>query len=279
MRIYDFDSLISSKEKLNTCSVISIGVFDGVHRGHKHIIDRLLKMRSKHPGSEAMVVTFCVNPKPNSQGDLDTVRLRAEYMEQLGVNSFVVIDFSENFSKISACGFIELLLKLTNPKAVVVGEDFRFGNPTDAACAQDLHSLFLERGLDVEVDIVEQILTEGGEKISSTLLRRLIKNGELGYFLKLAGQRFCIDLMPIPYRVNDGELVYRTDAIHQLLPPLGAYDTDLVLTDGSVFKAEAMLTEEFLRLACLPLRSVFGSQDLSGRADVQVDSLLFGEKR
>ena len=279
MEIFDFDSLISSKEKLKTRSVISIGVFDGVHKGHKHIIKRLIKMQQKHPGSEAMVITFGINPKPSSQGALDTLRIRAKYMEEMGVNSFVVIDFSENFSRISACGFIKLLLELTTPEAIVVGEDFRFGNPSGSASAQDLRSMFLEEGLDVEVDIVEQILTEGGEKISSTLLRRLIKNGELEYFFKLSGQSFCVDLMPIPYSINDGKLVLSTDAIHQLLPPLGAYDTDLVLSDGSVVKTEAELTEEFLRLASFSCLSGFGKQKQSEKANVQIDSLLFGEQK
>lgn len=279
MEIFDFDNLLKTKAKANTRSIISIGVFDGVHRGHKHIIERLIEMQEKHPESETMVITFGTNPKPQSQGALDTIRLRAKYMEQLGVNSFVVIDFSENFSRISACGFIKLLLELTTPEAIVVGEDFRFGNPTGAASALDLHDLFLKEGMDVEVDIVEQILTEGGEKISSTLLRRLIKNGELKTFFKLSGQSFQVDLMPIPYRVNDGKLVYSTDAIHQLLPPLGAYDTELILADGRVLKAIANLDGEFLALDLHNLLSVFGSLDGAEKAVVQIDSLLFGEKK
>ncbi|MBO5770001.1 MAG: hypothetical protein J6R23_01955 [Spirochaetales bacterium] len=279
MEIFDFDELLSSKAKAKTPSVISIGVFDGVHKGHKHIIERLIKMKDKHPGSEAMVITFGINPKPQSQGALDSVRIRAKYMDQLGVNSFVVIDFSDNFSRITACGFIKLLLELTTPEAIVVGEDFKFGNPSDAASALDLQDLFLKEGRDVEVDIVEQILTEGGEKISSTLLRRLIKNGELKYFFELSGQSFQIDLMPIPYRFDDGKLVFSTDAIHQLLPPLGAYDTDLILSDGRVLKTVANLEKEFLCLDAHSLLSVFGCQNELEKAKVQIDSLSFGEKR
>lgn len=279
MEIYDFNELLTSKKKAETPALISIGVFDGIHNGHKHIIERLVSLKEKHPGSEVMAITFSSNPKPNQEGSLDTLRLRAEFMERMGVNSFVVIDFSENFSRISACGFVSLLTELTKPEAIVVGADFRFGHPSSSASARDLHSMFLEKGLDVEVEIVEQILTEGGEKISSTLLRRLIKNGELEYFFQLSGQRFQVDLMPIPYRFDDEVLVFSTEAIHQLLPPLGAYDTELLLSDGRVLKTKCVIAEEFLRLSHLSLLSVFGRQGRSEKADVQIDSLLFGEKR
>ena len=161
MKEYDFISLLNSKELKDKEAVITIGVFDGVHLGHQTLIKRVKEESIKLPSSISMVITFSSNPKPGKFRNIDTLRLRKEEVEKEGIDAFVVIDFSHEFSMISASGFIEMLTSLTTPKTVVVGEDFRFGNPSSSASAQDLGSIFHSLGIDTKVIIEQAILTEG----------------------------------------------------------------------------------------------------------------------
>lgn len=277
MNVYDFKALLESREKRNVKTVIAIGVFDGVHRGHQEIFRTLIDEREKQGADEAMVISFSKNPKKSASGSLDTMRLREEYVSSFSINSFVIIDFSDSFSKISASGFIKMLLDLCRPLAVVVGRDFRLGNPASAATADDLSSLFAKDGADVKVNIVEPILTEGGEKISSTLLRTIIRLGKLKEFRELSGQCYRVDLVPITYRFISGDLVFRGDLIHQLLPPLGAYEAKLVFCNGIAVNGILKIGEEFLHFSSASLHSVFGIGHKSSKEELQLDSIFLGE--
>ncbi len=268
MDIFDFSTLLKSGEKRDKSTAIAIGVFDGVHNGHKEIFKRLVAARDEYGADEAMVISFSINPKSQSNGALDTLRLREEYVSSFSINSFVIIDFSDSFSKISACGFIELLNSLCKPVAIVVGNDFQFGNPKASARAQDLEALFRETGRDVKVDIVEPILTEGGERISSTLLRTIIRLGKLNEFLRLSGQCYRVDLVPIPYRFISGDLVFSRASIHQLLPPLGVYGASLVLKDKREVSGVMEISGDIL---------TFRGNNLRCIEAMQLDSVFLGE--
>ena len=269
MKEYDFISLLNSKELKDKEAVITIGVFDGVHLGHQTLIKRVKEESIKLPSSISMVITFSSNPKPGKFRNIDTLRLRKEEVEKEGIDAFVVIDFSHEFSMISASGFIEMLTSLTTPKTVVVGEDFRFGNPSSSASAQDLGSIFNSLGIDTKVIIEKAILTEGGEKISSTLVRRVIEKGETGCIPSLIGRKYRVDLMPCPFRLEDGALVYGKDSIHQLLPPPGVYEVESLDESGLICNGLCYVEDDNLRFkptdkdktelstCSLPLDSIF----------------------
>ena len=269
MKEYDFLSLLKSQELKNTEAVITIGVFDGFHLGHRTLIKKVKEESNKIPSSISMVITFSSNPKPGKFRNIDTLRLRKEEVEKEGIDAFVVIDFSHEFSMISASGFIEMLTSLTTPKTVVVGEDFRFGNPSSSASAQDLGSIFKSIGIDTKVIIEKAILTEGGEKISSTLVRRVIEKGETGCIPSLIGRKYRVDLMPCPFRLEDGALVYGKDSIHQLLPPPGVYEVESLDESGLICNGLCYVEDDNLRFkptdkdktelstCSLPLDSIF----------------------
>ena len=77
MRISDFMELMESGELSGERIALTIGVFDGVHRGHQKIFS-MLKAKGDEYGCRTMAISFSVNPKPSSAGNLDTLRLRAE---------------------------------------------------------------------------------------------------------------------------------------------------------------------------------------------------------
>ena len=274
MKEYDFLSLLKSQELKNTEAVITIGVFDGFHLGHRTLIKKVKEESNKIPSSISMVITFSSNPKPGKFRNIDTLRLRKEEVEKEGIDAFVVIDFSHEFSMISASGFIEMLSSLTVPKTVVVGEDFRFGNPSSAASSQDLGSLFNSIGLDTKVIIEKAILTEGGEKISSTLVRRVIEKGETGCIPSLIGRKYRVDLMPCPFRLEDDALVYGRDSIHQLLPPPGVYEADGLDASGLICKGLCYVDDSILRF-----KPTDTEKEGLSMNNLPLDSIFFGERK
>ncbi len=249
MNILSFSELVQKKPFLGRDAILTVGVFDGFHKGHQALVKEMVRLGGKYRNAEKILITFNVNPKTKTPKNVDTLRLREENAEKAGVNSFVIIDFSLDFSKISACGFIEMLCACMNPVAIVVGEDFRFGNPSESASATELKDLFLKYGFGTEVHIEKSILTEGGEKISSTLVRRVIENGEVECISSLTGRDYRVDLMPIPNRIESGELVISKSSIQQLLPPPGVYWARLAFRDGRTAGCRVYLDRENFVLA------------------------------
>ena len=274
METYDFQSLLSSGRLKDRKAALTIGVFDGTHKGHQKLIERVVEEAEKEKDCISVVITFSINPKPGIPRNIDTVRLREEEIKKMGVNSFVVIDFSPEFSRISASGFIDMITSLCIPRILVVGEDFRFGNPKDSASAYDLDSMFRLRGAQCRVEIEKAILTEGVEKISSTLVRRVIEKGETGCIPSLIGRKYRIDLMPCPFKFEEDALVFGRDSIHQLLPPPGVYEAEILDISGSKRIGLCRLDDNFLRFKPMDTDNSDSRKDI-----LPLDSIFFGEKK
>ncbi|MBQ0070815.1 MAG: hypothetical protein KBS81_03010, partial [Spirochaetales bacterium] len=221
---------------------------------------------------------FNTNPKPGLPRNVDTLRLRVENIKRYAIDNLVVIDFSSDFSKITGGEFVKMLTHLCEPLAVVVGFDFRCGNPKDAATAEDLHNLFLENNRDVSVLIKQAILTEGGEEISSTLVRRVIDNGEVGCIPMLTGQNYRVDLATNKAALTKGVLELCRTSIHQLLPQDGVYETRILFADGSEGEGTCMLEGESLKvqLGFSKDEAHANGTEYDGK---QLDSIYFLEKR
>ena len=113
--------------------VVTIGVFDGVHRGHQQIIGRAVD-RARELGVPSVVLTFDPHPmevvRPGSHPPMLTVqRYKADLVEQLGVDVFCVLPFTLAFMRLTAAEFVhDVLVEKLHVSAVVVGENFRYGN-------------------------------------------------------------------------------------------------------------------------------------------------------
>ncbi len=258
-------------------SVFTIGVFDGVHLGHRAILRTLMEMKEALGAETAAAITFSVNPKCRN-GQIDTMRLRAEAIGNEGVDVLAVIDFSPDFSKISACGFMDLLLKSMTPAGAAVGSDFRFGNPSSEKGCRDLGPMLMAKGCDCSVSIVDSVLDPSGERISSTRIREMISEGRLGGIPALAGQFYRVDLVPLPYGSCSGELIFSRALIHQLLPPLGTYDARLLSASGKSAGCTAAIDGEYLRLR-LPSSSLSMLRGGNGKEELLLDSLYLEKKR
>ena len=243
MEVFDFDSLLESGAKKDKEMVFSIGVFDGVHKGHQKIFESVHTETLRHPGYESMCITFSTNPKNSRAGCLDTLRLREEYVSSFSINSFTIIDFSENFSKISASGFASEIMRLFKPRILVVGSDFKCGHPQESANGEGMKRIFASMGAEIELKTVDFVLSDSGEKISSTLLRQLIKEGKLESYSRFSGQDYHLDLLTEPSRFSDGVMTISREHISQLLPPPGVYEGTFVDSKRATYPVEMKIDE------------------------------------
>ncbi|GAB4584685.1 bifunctional riboflavin kinase/FAD synthetase [Nocardia sp. IFM 10818] len=160
--------------------VLTIGVFDGVHRGHAQLISRAVKSAAVR-GVPSVLMTFDPHPlevvRPGSHpAQLSTLTRRAELVEELGIDVFVVMPFTHDFMKLSPEQYVrQLLVDKLHVAEVVVGDNFTFGSK--AAGTVDTMREFGERfGFDVDG---VQLLGEHAVTFSSTYIRACLASGDI----------------------------------------------------------------------------------------------------
>jgi len=201
----------------------TIGVFDGVHRGHQALIEEL---RRSGPGQgESLVVTFRDNPKkllnPGYPGDLMTWEEKVQALADAGVDHVVVIDFSPGFSKMSGRDFFLTLKKSFVFSKLVLGWNFSFGK-NSATTAADLGWL-----ADPETRLtVLPPFTLEGRPVSSSAVRQAIAEGKLSEARSLLGRPYVLPLEP-PFRWGGGRCTVDRSVVGKLLPPPGLYPVRL----------------------------------------------------
>ena len=163
-----------------TPSAVTIGVFDGVHRGHQRIVARARQVATAR-GLPLVVVTFDPHPdevvRPGSHPPLlCTLRRRVQLLSELGADAVCVLQFTLEFSQLSPDEFVRAVLAdRLHARHVVVGENFRFGH----RAAGDV-ALLAELG--EKYDFIAEgvaLLTEDGVRISSSLIRDRLTAGDV----------------------------------------------------------------------------------------------------
>ncbi|MBG6067307.1 bifunctional riboflavin kinase/FAD synthetase [Micromonospora ureilytica] len=162
-------------------SVVTIGVFDGVHKGHQATIGHTVA-RARELGVQSVVVTFDPHPaevvRPGSHPAVLTEPARkAELIEALGVDVLCVVPFTPEFSRLPAEQFVhDILVEHLHAALVVVGNNFRFGHRAagDVALLERLGQTF---GFGVEGN---PLVAEAGTVFSSTYIRSCVDAGDVG---------------------------------------------------------------------------------------------------
>lgn len=170
-------------------SVLTIGVFDGVHRGHQALVAETVA-RAATAQHRAIVVTFDPNPlevlRPgHAPTRLCSVAHRVELLHALGIDGVDVLRFDDAMSHMPATEFVEtVLVRRHDARQVVIGAGFRFGHKA-AGTAQTLRDAGLEV---VEFDLA----AEGAEAISSTRVRARIAEGDVELAASMLGRRHSL---------------------------------------------------------------------------------------
>lgn len=172
--------------------VLAIGFFDGFHRGHRAIVQEVLRLRS--PGERSGVLTFREHPtaflRPGDAPPLiTTLEERLNLIAGAGIDEAFVLTFDASIASLGPDAFLDGTLAGTiGARAMVVGENFRFGakRAGDVAYAQ---AHLASRGLSC-VGVPNSV--DEGERISSTRIRRAITEGDLATADRLLGASFTI---------------------------------------------------------------------------------------
>ncbi|KUF20376.1 MULTISPECIES: bifunctional riboflavin kinase/FAD synthetase [Streptomyces] len=213
-------------------SVVTIGSYDGVHRGHQLIIGRAVA-RARELGVPAVVVTFDPHPsevvRPGSHPPLLAPHhRRAELMAELGVDAVLILPFTTEFSKLSPADFVvKVLVDKLHARAVVEGPNFRFGHRA-AGNVEVLAELGRTYDYDVEVvDLYVSGTAGGGQPFSSTLTRRLIAEGDVAGAHEILGRPHRVEGVVVRGAQRGRELGFPTANVetlpHTAIPADGVY--------------------------------------------------------
>lgn len=224
--------------------VIAIGNFDGVHRGHRSVLERALALAEQR-GVPALVLTFEPHPRTVFRSEEPVFRLtpaplKARLLEAMGFRSVIEYPFTPEFATRSAEEFIQtILVDWLAASAVVTGFDFHFGKGREGGPAF-LMASGAKHGFNVQ--LVDAFRDENADVISSSRIRDLLAEGDVSAAAGLLGYRYTVEA-----KVIDGEKLGRQlgfPTANMQLPPeaelkSGIYAVRFRRPDGTLFDGVA----------------------------------------
>lgn len=218
---------------------LAIGVFDGLHLGHKAVIGEALYAMERRGGS-AIVATFDPHPSrvlrpENPQRLLASLEHKKRLIGAMGVHCLLVIPFDQTLSKLSADEFLSALVEGSGDLATVcVGHDWRFGSGRKGSLE---HLQKFAETAGFEVIPVNPVVCDNGSTISSTRIRIAVQNGDFNTAKILLGRDYTLLGRVIEGDRLGGKIGFPTanlTVFNEELPPDGVYAVDAVLKGAAV---------------------------------------------
>lgn len=185
MELINFDDYIL---KYNFPLAVTIGSFDGIHIGHQELI-KTTKSIAKNKSYKSAVITFDPHPltvlKNEERSNISSLLEKFEIIEKFNIDFLIIINFNDEFSKISKSCFVEEYLLKINVKEVIVGDDFKFGYLGEGK-ANDIS--ILSNNL-IKTNIIS-ILKVDDEKVGSTKIIKLLNEGRIEEVNRLLGYNY-----------------------------------------------------------------------------------------
>ncbi|MEJ7767616.1 MAG: bifunctional riboflavin kinase/FAD synthetase [Chitinophagaceae bacterium] len=244
-------------------AVVTIGTFDGVHRGHSQIINQLVEEAKKIDG-ESVIITFHPHPRKIVGQDnspvllLNTPEEKNELLVIQGIDHVVVVPFTSEFADQSAADYVEnFLIKYFRPHTLIIGYDHRFGKGRTGDF-QLLEEYSLKLGFKL-IEIPQHLLHESA--ISSTRIRHNLLSGNITAANELLGYRYFFS-----GKVDEGNKLGRT--IGYPTANLGIQDMEKLVPCYGVYAVIARLMD-----------SASDQQPLKGMMNIGVRPTIDGTKR
>lgn len=221
-------------------SVLSVGVFDGVHLGHQHLIAELLHQAEKR-GMISGVVTFRHNPEKllshrSKLPFLTDIKERLVLLKQAGVAMVIPLSFTPELAQLSPRQFITLLQNYLKMRGMVIGEDFALGKDREGN-TENLKKLGKEMNFDVTI---VPPLVKDGEVVSSTTIRKALATGDMNKVRNLMGRPFKVAGKVVSGYGRGTGLGFPTANLEvtydHALPPDGVY-TGWACLNGNTYQA------------------------------------------
>lgn len=221
---------LNTTEALSTCTAplhLALGVFDGVHVGHRAVIEAARQQVESH-GGNCIVVTFdphpirVLAPERAPRQLLASLDHKARLLEKIHVDALLALSFTREFAQISATDFIESLVRHQHVATIAVGEDWRFGKGREGDVS------FLRRigeKLGFQVIALPPVMHQG-ERISSTRIRQSIRDGAMANAAEMLGRPYGIEGLVVKGQQLGRTLGFPTANIalgEEQLPPDGVW--------------------------------------------------------
>ncbi|MER2996864.1 bifunctional riboflavin kinase/FAD synthetase [Pontibacter populi] len=210
--------------------VVTSGTFDGVHVGHRKILQRVIE-RARERNGQSVVITYWPHPRlvlfpeDNDLKLLSTIEERIEQLRSFGIDYLLILPFTKEFSRTSSRSFItDILVKALRTKVLVIGYDHRFGKNREGSF-EHLMAHSSKYGFEVE-EIPREDVDDVG--VSSTKIRKALESGDLETATSYLGRYYTLTSI-----VEEGQKLGRTIGYptanlaipykHKLIPANGVY--------------------------------------------------------
>ncbi len=227
--IYDF--ITASK------TIVTLGTFDGVHKGHKTILEKLIN-NSSSSGCESLVLTFFPHPRMVLQQNsdirlLNTIDEKAQLLKEAGIDNLIIHPFDHAFSRLTAEEFVKnILVERLNICKIIIGYDHRFGR-NRTATIDDLIIYGNEYGFEVEQISAMEV---NEVSVSSTKIRNALMAGDIATANEFLGYPYMLTGTVVKGRQLGRTIGYPTANLsiredYKLIPENGVYVASAVI-DG-----------------------------------------------
>jgi riboflavin kinase/FMN adenylyltransferase len=222
-------------------SVVTIGTFDGVHLGHKAILDRLVKTAKKE-NLDSVLLTFFPHPRMVLQTEssiklINTINERKKLLKKTGLDHLVIHPFTHAFSRLTALEYVrDILVNKLHAKKIIIGYDHRFGRNRNANI-EDLKDYGKTYGFEVE-EISAQELDDVA--ISSTKIRNALQVGDIETANNFLGYPFMITGTVVKGKAIGRTMKYPTANLnpeepYKLIPMNGVYIVQSRINNKTIY--------------------------------------------
>lgn len=268
--ILDWDDVAQGKfpvEWKKKGTAVSIGNFDGLHLGHVKLLDDLVSQKPLVSG----IVTFRNSIKSRFdgyEGDVSTFDQKMEFCTGKGITFAVVIDFSDDFSKMEGQDFMNILIEQCGVKFLVEGSDFRCGYK-GAFSMNELRVYSKTRNFEL---FEQKDVLVDGEKVSSSVIRKNLLAGDVSGVQKKISRPYCYDLRQVklkevPFQKKSENLWFEAKIEStQILPPDGNYNIVVYLKQESSGKNDELnLLHSTLNVEGKKIKVLLPTQNIADR--------------
>ena len=209
-------------------TVATIGFFDGVHLGHRNLINQV-KIAASQCGWCSSIITFPVHPRQVIQSDyqpklLSSPEEKIELLSQTGVDNCILLPFTQELSKLTAYEFMQLLYDKYKVRMLVIGYDHRFGH-NRAETFED----YCRYGRELGIHIMQATAyTQEQDKVSSSAIRRALLSGDVMTAQKYLGYNYFLEGTVVSgyqvgRKIGFPTANLRVDFSNKLIPSIGVY--------------------------------------------------------
>ena len=231
---------ISNYDKAHP-TAITIGTFDGVHIGHRKILERLIN-NAKVLELKSTVLTFFPHPRMVLQKDisirlLNTIEEKIKILEEIGIDYLIIHPFTKEFSRLSATQFVrDILVNDLKTKKIIIGYDHRFGRNRNANIT-DL--MAFGNALDFEVEEISAQEVDD-VSVSSTKIRKALEEGDMKTANLFLGYKYMLTGTVVKGKGLGRKLNFPTANLsiseeYKLIPKNGVYVVSSIMDDQTVY--------------------------------------------